>query len=407
MRICLLSDFKDTGGAAVASNRLAIAFQQQGHDIHRISSEAALDNENPIKDHTLFLGRKHLVWQQVCTMFDKPFWAEKSRKKELCRQLGQLLQVIRPEVVNIHNLHGEDWPLRLIDISLYFAPVIWTLHDCMGLCAKYCPSHSPRPSTTYLRQLKYFNDKHLSHRPANTSLGIATPSLWMAKQAQEHGWSTSRISVIHNPHPLDVFTPINQKSAREALGLPQNKTIILLASGNLSAEWKGGQFIEEILTGQDPDSCFFLFMGNKVPKELILETNFTIRRLGFIRDDLLKAITYSAADVLLHPAPIDNFPNTVAESVSCGTPVLAFQVGGIPEMVVPELSGWLTEEVCAESMGRKLRAIIKKGEAVRMRKSARKIAEETFNMKFAASAYSSLFERVIEARHMKNKQINR
>ena len=85
---------------------------------------------------------------------------------------------------------------------------------------------------------------------------------------------------------------------------------------------------------------------NKLPEN--------VQSLGFIKDDELKRIAYCAADLTLHPAPIDNLPNTVIESISCHTPVLGFSTGGLPDMVMPNKTGWLVDEISVTALSQKL-----------------------------------------------------
>ena len=67
--------------------------------------------------------------------------------------------------------------------------------------------------------------------------------------------------------------------------------------------------------------------------------------MGYVTDDILKAMIYNAADISVHSAPVDNHPTTVAESISSGTPVVAFSVGGLPELVIPGKTGWLVDKL--------------------------------------------------------------
>ena len=128
-----------------------------------------------------------------------------------------------------------------------------------------------------------------------------------------------------------------------------------------------------------------------------------IRSLGFVKDELTLKIAYHAADILLHPAPIDNLPNTVAESISCGTPVLAFETGGIPEMVVENVSGWLVKKIDAASMIKKLETIIESSQYINIRNSSHQFAEDNFTYDEIGSLYIKLFESL----HSKSLQVPR
>ena len=99
---------------------------------------------------------------------------------------------------------------------------------------------------------------------------------------------------------------------------------------------------------QATESAQFLIIGDgaNIQEE-------KIKSLGYIQDEITLRISYNAADILLHPAQVDNLPNTVAESMSCGTPVLAFSTGGLTEMVIPSESGWLAKDLKKESLVKK------------------------------------------------------
>src|SRR5205814_1168416 len=76
----------------------------------------------------------------------------------------------------------------------------------------------------------------------------------------------------------------------------------------------------------------------------------TVRPLGFIADDETKALAYNAADAIVHPALADNLPNVLVESVACGTPAVAFDVGGIGDIVKPGLTGWLASAISSSGL---------------------------------------------------------
>jgi glycosyltransferase involved in cell wall biosynthesis len=106
-------------------------------------------------------------------------------------------------------------------------------------------------------------------------------------------------------------------------------------------------------------------------------------------------IAYNAADIVLHPAPIDNLPNTVAESMSAGTPILAFKTGGLPEMVVSGKSGWLIPEISAQLMAQELHSIVKSKSYKNLRSSTKELAEQLFAPKEIGKQYMELIQEIV------------
>ena len=138
--------------------------------------------------------------------------------------------------------------------------------------------------------------------------------------------------------------------------LCENKITILCIAGNLSEERKKGeQFIKDIIESDWSSDIQFLLLGGSASH---LNSSDNVINLGFVRDEITIQMAYHAADLVVHPAPIDNLPNTVAESLSCGTPVLAFDTGGLGEMVIPPKSGWLVDKTNSKEIIQTLKRVL-------------------------------------------------
>jgi glycosyltransferase involved in cell wall biosynthesis len=171
------------------------------------------------------------------------------------------------------------------------------------------------------------------------------------------------------------------------LGLNEDKPVVLCIAGNLDEERKGGSILQEIIRSTPKEKTQFLLVGSG---HLFKSTDSDrVKSLGFVRDEITLQIAYSASDLLLHTAPIDNLPNTVAESMSCGTPVLAFETGGLPEMVIPQKSGWLVKEIQAEPMINVLRNILLSHDYSTLRESCRATAKVLFDQSKIAQRYEN------------------
>jgi glycosyltransferase involved in cell wall biosynthesis len=118
--------------------------------------------------------------------------------------------------------------------------------------------------------------------------------------------------------------------------------------------------------------------------------------LGAVDDDRLKAIVYSSADLYVHAAQADNLPNMVLESMACGTPVVAFPIGGLPDMVRPGVSGWLSADPnsggLSDALGQAFRAL-RQGQT--LRDECRNLAEAEYAEPLQAQGYLSVYSALV------------
>ena len=386
MKILIINDFFSTGGAAIACKRMIDCSRTSGLKIESISCDETSDGNHRV----LFLGKKYQIFHALFGSLFKKSVFRKLQEIEFNRQFHMQLTARRYDLINVHNLHGAELPISLINNALKFSPVVCTLHDCWIFSGAYYPTHCSSPNTFVERRINSFWQK-IEKLRISKRLSAISPSEWLKNQALESKWEGMKISAIHNPIPDFFFEKQDRQACKKALGISCDKTVILCIAGNLSEERKGGPILKEILNSSLKENVQFLLIGaNGVG---FLEYG-GVYHLGFISNDITLRMAYHAADLLLHPAPIDNLPNTVAESMSCGTPVLAFKTGGLPEMVKPQKSGWLIQEINSESMVRELGSIVKSKAYKNLRGSTRQTAFELFHHKKIAQSYQKHFQLV-------------
>ena len=382
MRILSLSDLSFTGGAATAGNRISDALRTKNAEVIQLSA----DGRNTNEQRALFSGKKFSTFFDTLSPLLSASKAKSLRDDNLNHQFRKFLQQENFDVINIHNLHSAGWPISLVSTALQFAPVVWTLHDCWSFLGSFYPSNCPAPCDSLKLELKSFWRAIKCPQNRHT-LTAATPSDWMNKEASASHWNNFKVQTIHNPVPKTFFELLDRQSSKKALGLSLEKPIVLSIAGNLNEERKGGPILKEILESDAKDQCQFLLIGEgnqfNDPK---------IKSLGYVQDEITLRIAYHAADFLLHPAQVDNLPNTVAESMSCGTPVIAFNTGGLPEMVIPDKSGWLVEEMNSNAMIKKLKSVAQSKQAYELTQSTKETAHKLFNEDKVADDYFEVFK---------------
>ena len=374
-----------TGGAAIAGNRITDALRAYGAEVIQLSA----DGRNTKEQRALFNGKKFSALHDLLSPLIPASKAKSLTENNLNQQFRKFLQQQKFDAINIHNLHSAGLPISLVSTALEFAPVVWTLHDCWSFLGSFYPTHCPASDRTHVLELNSFW-RSIKCSQTRHSLTAATPSDWMNKQASSSHWDGLKVQTIHNPVPKSFFETLDRESCKKALGLSLDKAIVLSIAGNLNEERKGGPILKEILDSDVKDHIQFMLIGESNGLN-----NPEVKSLGFVQDEITLRIAYHAADVLLHPAQVDNLPNTVTESMSCGTPIVAFNTGGLPEMVIPNKTGWLVEEMNSSAMIKRLKSVVQSKQANELRQSTKETARMLFNEEKVANGYFKAFEQAL------------
>jgi glycosyltransferase involved in cell wall biosynthesis len=219
----------------------------------------------------------------------------------------------------------------------------------------------------------------------------------LAQEAREGLWKGHRVEVIPNGLSLETYRVQERNLAREALGIKACVPVILTAAQNISERRKGGKILIEAL--QQLSDCPFTLVTlghGRLPERI---NDIQVHSLGYIDNERIKVLVYNAADLFVHPAPVDNLPNVVMEAIACGTPVVGFAIGGIKDMVRLGQTGWLTKEVSPEALAKVIKlALADLQQGVDLRLSCRSVAEAEYGSDLQAKRYIELFMSLIGGR---------
>jgi glycosyltransferase involved in cell wall biosynthesis len=141
------------------------------------------------------------------------------------------------------------------------------------------------------------------------------------------------------PHGVDlsVFQPADRRAVRARLGLPPDVPVLLLTAGSHHSVWKDRRTMHAAMSAiaDRMAGTKVIFMALEDPGVPMPGGRVEVRCVGYQTDPAALARFYQAADVYLHAARADTFPTAVLEALACGTPVVASDVGGISEQVLP------------------------------------------------------------------------
>jgi glycosyltransferase involved in cell wall biosynthesis len=192
----------------------------------------------------------------------------------------------------------------------------------------------------------------------------------------------------------DELAPRDRSAARSTLGVPAEGKVILFAAHSVANKRKGFDLLAQALAGlADLGDVFLISLGRGLPPA----TGVPTRHLGYVGDERLLSLVYSAADVFVLPSRQDNLPATGLEALACGTPVVGFAVGGVPDLVRPEETGVLVDQVDAAALGSGLRDLLTNGDRlIRLRRRCREVALDEFSLERQARDYRELYMRCSE-----------
>jgi len=299
------------------------------------------------------------------------------------------------QIADIIHLH---WVADFIDYPSFFKavkkPIVWTLHDENPFRGLF---HYKNDESTNLDPRLIYLDKKDSYPQKAAALGdvenltLVTPSEWLKQVAKQSSFFGDRpVHKIYYGLNTTVYQPYERHLARKVFNLSSEKKIVLFVSDYLFNYRKGFDLLLDAVNMGYNWEVELCAVGKYSTESLPAQVKY----LGNINDERLMALAYSAADVFVLPSREDNLPNTMIESLCCGTPVIAFPIGGIVETINNRVNGILANDVSANGLAKALNLFFDKKIPFN-RDEIRKAAIEKFTMKMQAENYLELYQKVL------------
>jgi glycosyltransferase involved in cell wall biosynthesis len=321
-------------------------------------------------------------------------------------------------VLNFHNLHSDYFSYLALPYLTKDKPAIWTLHDMWSFtghcaysydCSKWqtgcgkCPYLDAQPAVyrdaTYLE----WNLKKRLYQHSN--LTIVAPSKWLAEQAQQS--LLNRFPIHWIPYGIDTeaYQPLDPEQCRSRLGVPAGKQVLLFGAQSLTDFRKGGDLLLKALQSLPSvlkAETVLLTLGDC--GDTLAETvGIPTLNLGYVNSDRLKSMAYSAADLFVFPTRADNLPLVLQESMACGTPMVSFKVGGVPDLVRPGVTGYLAAPEDADDFCNGIvQLLADKTLRHQMSHNCREIALKEYPLDLQAQRYLEVYQQAIAKPSPKN-----
>lgn len=406
-RVLIISTRDKVGGAAKAAFRLHQSLLSIGLDSYMLVLSKVSDDERVIAPKT----NRDAVLAKLTPSLNSMFlnYLTGGKKRRVFSSTFSLYSVydkieeIKPDIINLHWV-GDGF-LSMKDLKKVSCPVVWTLHDMWpftGGCHYAMECTNYQDTCGKCVAIGSDNDNDLSRKLflkkqkayEKSDITVVALSQWLADCARKSTlFAPKEIRVIPNPIDIDVYKPIEKKVARQMFNLPEDCKLILFgAMSPQSNPIKGFDMLVKALQNLPHDQFQLMVLGSSKPQKVFDKTHH-VHYLGKMTDDISLVAAYSAADVVVVPSLYENLSNVILESLSCGTPVASFDIGGNGDMITHQENGYLAAPFDTKDLAYGINWIIEDEERnMRLGQAARNNVLEHYYPQKVAETYLSLFQ---------------
>jgi glycosyltransferase involved in cell wall biosynthesis len=421
MKVTLINTSDAGGGAPAACLRLLKALDEQKINAGLLVQEKRTDETRVQGIENNFINRLKARFNFLYERLPFMFFHEKDKSVRFAFSTANAGTSIKNEQLvkdaDILHLHWTNSGFLSIDDLKELIdtgkPIVWTLHDMWtftGGChyAGTCDHFTRECGDCYFLSDPGPND--ISHKgwlskaamyAGAKNITFVTCSKWLGGVAKQSSLiSKFRIESVPNPIDVDVFSPQDKLTLRERWRINPFAKIILFGAANINDRRKGISYLVEALNHLsndclDPGLIEIVIFGKNKHFD-VSQLPFKTFELNMISDQDELAEIYNLADVFVTPSIEDNLPNTVMEALSCGTPVVAFNTGGIPEMVDHLQNGYLAEFKSAADLGKGLYEILYSDKANELALNARNKVLHDFSNATVAKRYLEIYKSMLK-----------
>lgn len=413
MKALLLNTFDSGGGAAIAACRLNRGLRDVGVDSSMMVQIKSDNNPYIVGPASKFERGISILRPEIDSLplklyphrnqfiFSPAFMPER---------ISATVASLNPDIINLHWVaYGF---LKIETLKCFKKPIIWTLHDMWAFtggchipfeCTRYremcgaCPTLGSIKENDLSR--KIWRRKQKAWKYLNMT--VVAPSRWLAECARSSSlFSDVRVEVIPNGLDIQIFKPIEKSVARNILSLPQDKKLILFgAMDSISDRNKGFHLLSPALQMLSEkgwgDKAELIVFGAREP-ENPPALGMKARYIGKLNDEVSLALLYSAADIFVLPSVQENLPNTVMEAIACSTPCVAFNQGGLPDLIEHGKNGYLAKPFETDDLARGIEWVLDDDERRKdLSHRAREKVENEFAIEKVAKRYADLYRKIV------------
>lgn len=403
MNVLIVNTYFWGGGAEKISRQLYYGLKEKG--IHTFFMSGRLQPDVPEDVDIIY---KSFLSRCITTGSGMLFHNTLFRTVIAKRKIIECIKKNKIDIVHFHNIHSNYLGIQDIEeIARYCKGVVFTLHDMWlltGCCAYALECTEWRKSSC-----KMCRGNMAMKKRAISAEGIlkikrtalegkeyhfVVPAEWLYNQCQSSYLKNEDIKIVQNGIDLMNFRYQDKKKVREKYHINSEKNILLFAANGVTNIYKGFAYLYEALQIiENKEDYVLLVVGNK--SRLEWDIGYEIHEFGYIKNPEIMNEIYGIADVFVMPSIAEIFPLASLEAMASGTPVVAFNAGGLGEQITPE-TGWIVEKRNSQALGDTIQEIFEHKQVLRQKAiNALRRVEELYSEQRMLDEYISLYEDIL------------
>ena len=430
MRVLIVNTSERTGGAAVAANRLMKALINNGVNAKMLVRDKESDSLTVVGLPKSPMLHWHFLWERFVVFCRLHFSRKNLFNIDIANtgsDITKLREFQEADIIHLHWINQGMLSLNGIRKILQSGkPVVWTMHDiwpATAICHLTLGCHyfvNRCANCKYLPGGGGSNDlasriwRKKQQMQADENIYYVACSRWLESEAKSSALlKGQKITSIPNPIDTHIYKKGNKQEARQRLGLPQDKKLILFASQRVTNENKGmsylidacqkihsrdGSCVPAVASEQSSSANCVIILGGHA-EEVVEQLPMKAYPLGYVNDEQRIVDAYNAADVFVLPSLSENLPNTIMEAMACGVPCVAFKVGGIPEEIDHLKNGYVATYRDAADLAKGIQWVLEEADYESLSQQAVHKVSQCYSQQSVALKYLDVYQQAMAFKH--------
>jgi glycosyltransferase involved in cell wall biosynthesis len=414
MRVLIVNTSERTGGAAVAASRLMKALNNNGVKAKMLVRDKESDSLTVVGLPKSPMLHWHFLWERLVIFCRLHFSRKHLFEIDIANtgsDITKLREFQEADVIHLHWINQGMLSLNgICKILRSGKPVVWTMHDiwpATSICHLTLGCHyfvNRCANCKYLPGGGGSNDlasriwQKKQQMQVDENIYYVACSRWLESEAKTSALlKGQKITSIPNPIDTHIYKKGNKEEARQRLGLPLDKKLILFASQRVTNENKGMSYLIEACR-QLSDQCEVVILGGHA-EEVVEQLPMKAYPLGYVNEEQRIVDVYNAADVFVLPSLSENLPNTIMEAMACGVPCVAFKVGGIPEEIDHLKNGYVAAYRDAEDLAKGIAWVLKEADYESLSQQAVHKVMQCYSQQSVSVKYLEVYQQAMAFKH--------